>query len=226
MVHTSPSTTVSSSIGTTAPESLLVRYIKAHVRKGDQAKDKSEQHYIAAGRYLITLKVTYAPSWEEWEDLLRIKIGLSTGRASELMQIADGRKDLQQVRDGKAQSVARLRAQRSSLRSEEGNETSANPEIDAPRADFVATSADHRLRLSQSEDQRDRNPSQGAPQDPKTLFELRIAARGLIRDLISEAIHEMALKIMLDESDSQSRFDDFRNAVADLYQQLLRAGRR
>ena len=110
MVHTSPSTTVSSSIGTTAPESLLVRYIKAHVRKGDQAKDKSEQHYIAAGRYLITLKVSYAPSWADWEDLLRIKVGLSTGRASELMQIADGRKSVQEIRDGKAQSVARLRA--------------------------------------------------------------------------------------------------------------------
>jgi hypothetical protein len=33
---TFPSPTISSSsVGTTAPESLLVRYIKAHVRKGD-----------------------------------------------------------------------------------------------------------------------------------------------------------------------------------------------
>jgi hypothetical protein len=101
------------------PEGLLIRYVKAHVRKGEQAKDKAEQHFIAAGRYLVTLKVTYAPTWQHWEDLLRIKVGLSTGRASELMQIADGRKDLQQIRESKAQSVARLREQKSSLRSEE-----------------------------------------------------------------------------------------------------------
>src|SRR5262245_14947474 len=87
---------------TTAPEALLIRYIKAHVRKGDQAKDKSEQHYISAGRYLITLKVNYAPSWEAWENLLKTKVGLSTGRASELMQVADGRKTVEQVRTNTA----------------------------------------------------------------------------------------------------------------------------
>ena len=63
------------------PESLLVRYIKAHVHKGDQAKErasqnhkKSEDHYIAAGRYLTLLKVTYAPTWQAWETILKAKI--------------------------------------------------------------------------------------------------------------------------------------------------------
>src|SRR5262249_28888154 len=106
MVHPSLSTTTpSSSIGTSAPESLLVRYIRAHVRKGDQAKDKSAQHYIAAGHYLITLKANYAPSWEAWEDLLQVKVKLSASRASELMAVADGRKSVQEVRNATAQRV-------------------------------------------------------------------------------------------------------------------------
>jgi hypothetical protein len=64
MITPSLSATTASTIGASAPESLLIRYIKAHVRKGDQAKSKSDQHYIAAGRYLINLKVSYAPSWQ------------------------------------------------------------------------------------------------------------------------------------------------------------------
>src|SRR5262245_11753841 len=116
MVTPSP-TTISSSIGTTAPESLLVRYVRAHIRKGEQAKEratqnhkKSEDHFIAAGRYLGMLKATYAPTWPQWEAILKIKVKLSTGRASELMQLADGRKDIQQIRDGTAQRVRALRA--------------------------------------------------------------------------------------------------------------------
>ena len=112
MVHPSP-TILSSSVGTSAPEPLLVRYIRAHVRKGEAAKEraaqnhkKSEDHFIAAGQYLTMLKVTYAPTWQHWEALLKIKVKLSTGRASELMQLASGKKDLQQIRDGKAQSMA------------------------------------------------------------------------------------------------------------------------
>jgi hypothetical protein len=39
-------------------QSQLVRTIKAHIAKGDKAKakDKAEQHYIAAGQYLKQLK--------------------------------------------------------------------------------------------------------------------------------------------------------------------------
>ena len=91
MVHPSP-TILSSSVGTSAPEPLLVRYIRAHVRKGEAAKEraaqnhkKSEDHFIAAGQYLTMLKVTYAPTWQRWEALLKAKVKLSTGRASELM---------------------------------------------------------------------------------------------------------------------------------------------
>ena len=100
----------------TAPESLLVQQ-RAHLRKGEQAKEraaqnqkKSEDHFIAADRHLATLKANYAPTWEDWETILKAKIGLSTGRASELMAIADGRKSPEQIRADTAQRMRQLRA--------------------------------------------------------------------------------------------------------------------
>ena len=200
MVTTHPSpTTLSSSVGTTAPESLLVRYIKAHVRKGDQAKNKSDQHYIAAGRYLITLKVSYAPSWEAWEDLLRIKVGLSTGRASELMQIADGRKSVQEIRGGKAQSVARLRASKSLHYTSEEESHDEGPEsvATAPLGAHAALGPSNR-------------------NDTERLI-----------DALANSTPEMrnaAVMIVL-EGDRQTAFEAVTNAVSDLYKQLSRAGR-
>jgi hypothetical protein len=79
-------------------ESQLIKTIKAHIAKGDHASEKAEQHYISAGQHLATLKKEHAGSWDEWTALLKIKVGISTGRASELMQIADGRKTVEQVR--------------------------------------------------------------------------------------------------------------------------------
>jgi len=35
---------------------LIAKLIKAHIEKGDKAKDKAEQHYIAAGLHLKELK--------------------------------------------------------------------------------------------------------------------------------------------------------------------------
>ena len=200
MVTTRPSpTTLSSSVATTAPESLLVRYIKAHVRKGDQAKNKSDQHYIAAGRYLITLKVSYAPSWEAWEDLLRIKVGLSTGRASELMQIADGRKSVQEIRDGKAQSVARLRARKSLHFGSEEESDDEGPEsvATAPLGAHAALGPSNR-------------------NDTERLI-----------DALANSTPEMrnAAVVIVLEGDRQTAFEAVTNAVSDLYKQLSRAGR-
>jgi hypothetical protein len=79
-------------------ESQLARAIKAHIAKGDYAKDKAEQHYISAGQYLKALKAQHGGNWEEWTTLLRAKCDLSTGRASELMQIADGRTSREELR--------------------------------------------------------------------------------------------------------------------------------
>jgi hypothetical protein len=59
-------------------------------------------------------------------------IGISTGRASELMQISDGRKTVADVRAGKAESMKRLRAKTSSPRGEEGN--GAEPSVEVTTA--------------------------------------------------------------------------------------------
>src|SRR5262245_6146361 len=79
-------------------QAALISTIRAHIAKGDKAKEKADQHYIAAGQHLKTLKAEHAGDWSEWEVLLKTRVGISTGRASELMQIADGRKTLEQVR--------------------------------------------------------------------------------------------------------------------------------
>lgn len=181
---------------TTAPEGLLISHIQAHIKQGEkakeraeQARDKAEQHFIAAGQYLTMLKVTYAPTWQQWETILKVKVKLSTGRASELMQLADGRKNLQEIRDGKAQSMARLRAG-SSPQAKCGEEKSA----------VVVSIAPHEFPC------------------------VRDTASSVIDDLIDDGIRETVVKMVL-EGERQSAFDDFRNAVADLYQQLLRAVR-
>jgi len=65
-----------------APESLLIRHIKAHIHKGEAAKEratknqkKSDDHFIAAGLQLTLLKTHYAPSWQAWETILKAKVG-------------------------------------------------------------------------------------------------------------------------------------------------------
>jgi hypothetical protein len=90
----------------------LVEAIKAHISKGDKAAEKSEQHYIAAGQHLKTLKAEHGGTWAEWESLLKTKIGIGKSRASELMQIADGRKTVDQTRAADAAKHKRLRARR------------------------------------------------------------------------------------------------------------------
>src|SRR5262249_17762566 len=72
-----------------------------------KAADKAEQHYIAAGQYLKTLKAEHGGTWTEWERLLKAKVGIGKSRASELMMIADGRKTLADVRAGIAQRLKR-----------------------------------------------------------------------------------------------------------------------
>jgi uncharacterized protein YhaN len=95
------------------------RRIKAHIAKGDKAVEKVDEHYKAAGIYLKELKAEHADTWDKWETLLKTKIGISTGRASELMQVVDGRKTVEKLRADKAESVRQVRARVSSLRSEE-----------------------------------------------------------------------------------------------------------
>jgi hypothetical protein len=105
---------------TTETQAALISTIRAHVAKGDKAADKAEQHYIAAGQHLKALKAAHGGTWAEWERLLKDKVGISTGRASELMQIADGRKTLAELRAEKNETSKIAHAEeRSSLNSEE-----------------------------------------------------------------------------------------------------------
>jgi len=105
---------------TTESQTALISTIRAHVAKGDKAADKAEQHYIAAGQHLKALKAAHGGTWAEWERLLKDKVGISTGRASELMQIADGRKTLAELRAEKNETSKIAHAEeRSSLNSEE-----------------------------------------------------------------------------------------------------------
>ena len=106
---------------------LELRYkaIRAHIAKGDKAKDKAEQHYITAGQPLRALKAEHAGTWDEWEALLKDKIGIGKSRASELMQIADGRKTVEGIRADTAERTAKTRALQSSpLRSGGGHPSS------------------------------------------------------------------------------------------------------
>jgi len=192
------------------PESLLVRYVRAHVRKGEQAKDKSEQHFVAAGQYLTTLKVNYAPTWQDWEVLLRVKVGLSTGRASELMQIADGRKSVQEVRGATAQRVRALRDnRRASLHNEE----------EIPDELFDAGPA--RVASAPPLGALARGPGVSLAgirtgHDPDSIIYALARSTSAERGAAVES---------LIKGSRQTEFEPVTNAVIDLYQQLSRAGR-
>jgi hypothetical protein len=64
----------------TMNEAQLVKAIKTLVEKGDKARDKAEQFYVAAGQHLKTLKAqcSSAPAWEK---LVKAKCGLGKSRA-------------------------------------------------------------------------------------------------------------------------------------------------
>jgi len=108
------------SLTATSAPTQLVRLIKAHIAKGDKAAEKAEQHYIAAGQYLKQLKADHAGTWAEWEALLRDRVGIGKSRASELMQIADGRKTIAEIRAGTAERNKQLRSRSPSRDGEEG----------------------------------------------------------------------------------------------------------
>ena len=91
------------------PIDQRIKEIQELVKKGDKAKDKAEQYYTAAGIHLKTLKKK-APNQAAWEQLIKSRCGLSTSRAYELIQIADGRKTVAELRLGTA---ARMRKHRS-----------------------------------------------------------------------------------------------------------------
>jgi hypothetical protein len=232
MVHNSlPPTTIrtSSSVAvTTAPMSNneLIERIKAHVRQGQQAKErahrntrKCEEHFFAAGKYLLELKESLEPGWKSWEQCLQRAVKMSTGRASELMQLADGRKDLQQLRDEKAQSVARLRARSSSLQSACSEETKKQMHKDKDEdKDALSLTSPAALKspVPQASDRAKSLAQLPSIDDPQPLISALANSTALARksavNAVTSGYHSF-------------QFEGFRDAVADLYQQLSRAGR-
>jgi hypothetical protein len=91
------------------PIAQLIKEIKTFVKKGDKAKDKSEQYYVAAGIHLRTLK-SQAPNPAAWEQLIKSRCGLSRSRAYDLIAIADGRKTVAELRLGTAERMRKHRS--------------------------------------------------------------------------------------------------------------------
>jgi hypothetical protein len=100
--------------GSIDDEARLIRSIKAHIAKGEQYHERGDQHFISAGLELKQLKAEHAGTWAEWEELLKTKIGIGKSRASELMQIADGTKTVEGIREATAEKVRQIRARKSS----------------------------------------------------------------------------------------------------------------
>lgn len=91
-----------------------VKRIKAHIAKGDAAKEKSEQHYIAAGVLLKAMKDQFRGTSNDWDECLKAHIGIGKSRAAELIAIGDGRKTVAEVL---AATNARKIKHRAALRS-------------------------------------------------------------------------------------------------------------
>src|SRR5262249_52533844 len=96
-------------ITVTLSQTALISRIKAHIAKGDKAKDKAEQHYIAAGQYLKQLKDD-CPDQKTFLEKVEKEIGIGKSRTYELMQIGDGRKTVEEVRADTAKRTANAKA--------------------------------------------------------------------------------------------------------------------
>jgi ClpX C4-type zinc finger protein len=102
------------------------KLVRAHIAKGDKAKDKAEQHYIAAGQYLKQLKAD-CPDQKIFLEKVEREIGIGKSRTYELLQIGDGRKTVEQIRADTGERTAKTRALQSRpLRSGQNNTADDN----------------------------------------------------------------------------------------------------
>jgi len=90
---------------------------KECIAKGDKAAAKANDFHITAGQHLKVLKAAHDESggtFAAWEALLKERVGIGKSRASELMQIADGTKTVEGIREATAEKVRQIRAHKSS----------------------------------------------------------------------------------------------------------------
>jgi hypothetical protein len=201
---------------TTAPP-LLLKTIKELVARGDRAKQRSEDFYIAAGQHLNNLKNNYTTNWAEWESLLKSRIGLSTGRASELMAIASGRTSQEKIRaaDATRKSIARVQYISSGVLK---NPTSSQSRCDEDDK-LISTGniSAHNINPHNISTHNGPTPSSG----PKNG-----GAHQLIDALVASSSNsrEAAANLVI-SGPRQSQFTTTVKAVADFYVLLSRAGR-
>jgi hypothetical protein len=118
-------------------QAQLIQAINALVEKGDKARDKAQQYYAAAGLHLKTLREE-SPSKAAWQKLIKSKCGLGSTRAYELIQIADGRKTVSDVR---LRTAERMRKHRS-CPSRDGQNLPARVGSDEPAPAIAADGLD------------------------------------------------------------------------------------
>jgi hypothetical protein len=118
--------------------------VRTCIEKADKAAEKARDWQITAGQHLKALKAEHdagGGTWAEWESLVKEKAGIGKSRASELMQIADGTKTLEQVRADKAKSVRQVRAKTSPLRSGETPALAPPSETDSQQRDHAGAAS-------------------------------------------------------------------------------------
>jgi hypothetical protein len=108
-----------------------LKAIKVCIEKGDKAKQKEDDFYIAAGQHLKTLQAAHKErggTWAEWEALLKGKCGIGKSRASKLVQIAESRKTVEQIRERASESMRDGRAKQ--ISPQRCGETEPHPDDD------------------------------------------------------------------------------------------------
>jgi hypothetical protein len=117
--------------------------VKACIAKAAKAQRRAENFYITAGQHLNALKAEHGGNWAEWEALLKTRLGISTGRASELMQLADGRKTFDELKEGAAERKRQqhLRDVTKKIPPPRGGESAPAPEAAAEVMKIEAMSA-------------------------------------------------------------------------------------
>jgi hypothetical protein len=106
----------------TMSEGQLVKTIRTHLAKAETLQGKANDHFVAAGIHIKTLKAQHdgaGGTWAQWEEKLRTQLNLGKSRASELMQIADGTKTIEGIRGAEAEKHRQLRAKSSPVRTRE-----------------------------------------------------------------------------------------------------------
>lgn len=97
------------------PLDQLGAQARAHISAGDKAKEKSEQHYIAAGLYLKeALEKVSKVKGLNWTTWLQQNVEIGKSRSYELIAIADGRKTVEEVQQRAAAGMRQTRAKQAS----------------------------------------------------------------------------------------------------------------